>query len=66
MRERKSETYYASLDALTAHVYRYDAPTSRPDNPGWNACSCGWEGYWCEFHPHLASVIEKNMERVSA
>lgn len=53
---------YIILTALRKHQYRYNAKTRRPDDPGWNACDCGWEGYWCDFHPHLTEEIVKKLE----
>ena len=48
------EGRWALRDALGAHRYDYRTKGAKPDDPGWHACTCGWEGYWCEFEPHLA------------
>jgi hypothetical protein len=47
---------YQLQDVLRAH--QYSRSSSRPDDPGWLACSCGhWQGYWCDFHPHVADEL---------
>ena len=48
---------YRLQDELQRHSYRYDRP--KPDDPGWNYCTCGWEGYWCEFNPHVADHLRE-------
>ena len=40
------------LDVLDAHRYLYDGVA-----PGWNSCSCGWQGYWSQFNPHVADCV---------
>jgi len=45
------------LDELRRHTYHPTDKGSRPDDPGWHACSCGWEGYWCDWQPHVAGAI---------
>lgn len=48
---------WAVLDTLRAHRYDIADRGSKPDDPGWHVCSCGWEGYWCDFQPHIAERI---------
>ena len=48
---------YALQDVLTAHRYDYKRKGSKPDDPGWHECTCGWEGYWSSFHPHVADHL---------
>lgn len=48
---------YQLQDVLRAHRYDYDRKGSKPDDPGWHACTCGWEGYWSSFHPHVADHL---------
>lgn len=48
---------YQLQDALARHQYEYPSRGSKPGDPGWHACSCGWEGYWSDFHPHLADEL---------
>lgn len=39
-----------------ARCYIYDGhPT--PGKPGWHHCTCGWEGYWSGFHPHVTDHL---------
>lgn len=54
-KQRRDER--AILEALYAHQYDTAKKGSKPDDPGWHACSCGWEGYWCNWQPHLADVL---------
>lgn len=42
---------------LEEHRYDYENKGEKPDDPGWHACTCGWEGYWSGFHPHLADEL---------
>ncbi len=56
LREEVSRRWLV-LDALAAHYYDYRRKGSKPDDPGWHACSCGWQGYWCDWQPHLADVV---------
>lgn len=48
---------YALQDEVRAHRYDYSTKGSKPDDPGWHACRCGWEGYWCDFEPHVADQL---------
>ena len=50
---------YKIQDILTKHRYVIEDRGSKPDDPGWHACTCGWEGYWSDFHPHLADLIRE-------
>lgn len=54
---RRSRTAWAVLDALRAHHYDYRDKGEKPTDPGWHRCSCGWEGYWCDYQPHVAEQI---------
>lgn len=56
-----TDEYWAVMDVLGAHRYDYNIPTSKTDSPGWNACTCGWEGYWSEFHPHVTEQMLKSL-----
>lgn len=74
----RAATEWVVLDAIRAHHYHYSNKGSKPDDPGWHVCSCGWEGYWCDWQPHVAERItealasadmprlERVMERVHA
>lgn len=49
---------YALQDVLQGHRYEIRKKGSKPDDPGWHECSCGaWEGYWSDFHPHVADHL---------
>ena len=49
---------YAVLTVLRHHIYRTDRQgNERPDDPGWHPCTCGWEGYWSDYQPHVASHV---------
>lgn len=53
----RSKTEWAVLDELRRHDYDYRNKGEKPDDPGWHACRCGWEGYWCDYQPHVAERI---------
>lgn len=55
--ERRSVTEWTVLTGLRNHRYDIGAKGSKPDDPGWHVCSCGWEGYWCDWQPHVAEQI---------
>lgn len=39
-------------------VHRFHAEWRlRDDDPGWHGCSCGWEGYWIDWQPHVAERV---------
>lgn len=48
---------YSLQDVLGAHHYDLFNKGSRPEDPGWHTCRCGWEGYWVDFHPHVADHL---------
>lgn len=48
---------YALQDVLNTHRYVYERKGSKPDDPGWHECTCGWEGYWSGFHNHVANHL---------
>lgn len=48
---------YEFQDVLNAHRYGYERTATKPDDPGWHACTCGWEGYWSAFHNHVANHL---------
>jgi hypothetical protein len=52
-----SGAYRAVLVELRGHRYDTSDRASKPHDPGWHACSCGWEGYWCDWQPHVAEQI---------
>ena len=54
---KRSPTEWAILDELRKHYYDIRLKGSKPDDPGWHECSCGWEGYWCSWQPHVAERI---------
>lgn len=56
---RRSATEWMVLDMLRRHHYDTRDRGGKPDDPGWHVCSCGWGGYWSDFHPHLAERIVK-------
>lgn len=46
---------YQLQDVLRAHRFEVMQPGS---DIGRHACSCGsWEGYWTDFHPHVADHL---------
>ena len=55
----RSKTEWAVLDELRRHLYDTRDRGSKPTDPGWHVCSCGWEGYWCDWQPHVAEKITK-------
>lgn len=56
-RKVRSKTEWAVLDELRKHYYDTRTRGSKPDDPGWHPCTCGWEGYWCDWQPHVAEKI---------
>src|SRR5690554_2077631 len=50
---------YVIQDQLRRHDYLIGRKGEKPDDPGWNECRCGWEGYWSGFHPHVADHIRE-------
>lgn len=58
--------YGMALGVLTLHRYLYTHDTRRPDDPGWNKCICGWEGYWCEYDPHVSEQIVNALDTLEA
>ena len=48
---------YELQDVLRHHRYDYNRKGAKPDDPGWHACTCGWEGYWSGFEPHVADHL---------
>ena len=61
-RETREPGWYLDLgylfqDILNSHRYDYRRKGSKPDSPGWHECSCGWEGYWTSFNPHVANHL---------
>lgn len=50
---------YALGDVLDRHRYDTRSRASKPDDPGWHPCSCGWEGYWSAFHDHVADHLRQ-------
>lgn len=47
---------YVLERVLSSHTYLDHKPPVA-GRPGWNACTCGWEGYWPGFHPHVADHL---------
>lgn len=45
------------LDEVRQHYYDVFAKGTKPDDPGWHSCRCGWQGYWCDYEPHVAERI---------
>lgn len=62
----RSRTEWVVLDELRSHLYDTRTRGSKPEDPGWHACSCGWEGYWVEWQPHVAHEITRALEALSA
>lgn len=62
-REDRSKYYFQDIGYLLQHVvrsHRYESRnrgTQRLNDPGWHPCSCGWEGYWHGFEPHVADEL---------
>lgn len=50
---------FALQDVLNQHQYLYERKGTQPDDPGWHECSCGWEGYWHGFNPHVADRLRE-------
>lgn len=49
---------YLAQNELDRHSYLLSDKGTKPDDPGWHTCRCGgWEGYWTQFHPHVADHI---------
>lgn len=48
---------YALQDVIRGHRYRYDRKGSKPLDPGWHECDCGWAGYWSSYEPHVADEL---------
>ena len=48
---------YALQHVVRTHRYYEGRKGSKPNDPGWNECECGWAGYWCEFEPHVADEL---------
>lgn len=49
---------YALQRVLNQHIYNsHLIGAERPDDPGWHPCRCGWEGYYSDFHPHVADYL---------
>ena len=63
-----SDIGYALQDVLRDHTYLVHTPSTKAGDPGWHPCSCGWEGYWSEFHPHVAdhlrAVVEDRLHQI--
>lgn len=46
------------LDVIRAHRFEtHRRGNDRPEDPGWHPCRCGWEGYWSDFEPHVATHV---------
>jgi len=59
-----TELEWLLLDELRQHIYRTDRPgVGRAGDPGWHPCTCGWEGYWVDWHPHVATLLAAVIER---
>lgn len=51
---------YRLQETLGRHsTTNYANRGSKPNDPGWHSCTCGWEGYWTDFHPHLADELRE-------
>lgn len=48
---------YSIQSELRSHIYDYTNRGDRLDDPGWHVCACGWQGYWVDFHPHVADRL---------
>lgn len=49
---------YVLQNILQSHHYLTGVPgLKRPNDPGWNPCTCGWEGYWSDYEPHVADLL---------
>lgn len=59
--QRRSERAYKILDVLDAHMLDDGSVYATVDRPGWRTCSCGWSGYWCDWHPHVAETIDATL-----
>lgn len=54
-------TEWAVLTVLREHRYDYRDKGAKPDDPGWHRCSCGWEGYWSGWQPHVAENVTQTV-----
>lgn len=48
---------YKIQDALRKHLYQDWIRIE--GKVGWHACKCGWEGYWCDFEPHVVDYLRE-------
>ncbi|MCT7373219.1 hypothetical protein A7R75_29955 [Mycolicibacterium llatzerense] len=63
-RELRNDGWYNDIgyqmqDEIRRHTYLTTGPRTKLDDPGWNRCTCGWQGYWCEFHPHVTDQLRE-------
>lgn len=61
-RENRGPLWYTDIgyvlqDILRDHRYQAHIPSMKHGDPGWHACTCGWEGYWSEFDGHVANYL---------
>jgi hypothetical protein len=66
-RENRGPGWYEDIgyqlqDVIRGHRYEYGRKGSKPADPGWHECSCGWEGYWSAFEPHVADHLRAALE----
>lgn len=52
---------YGLQKVLGEHRYLDVQRGSKQDDPGWHPCTCGWEGYWSAFHPHVADHLRMSV-----
>lgn len=57
-----SSLEWVLLTVMRQHYYKVQERTAtKPDDPGWHACTCGWEGYWSDYQPHVAAEQIKHV-----
>jgi hypothetical protein len=53
------EPTWLILTELRRHRYDYGGKGTKPADPGWHVCACeAWEGYWCDYQPHVAEQVD--------
>lgn len=50
---------YLLQDVVRSHRYELWENGTEKSGTGWHPCSCGWEGYWSSFEPHVADELRK-------
>jgi hypothetical protein len=61
-RENRERGWYRDIgyriqSEMGRHYYDTRSKGAKPDDPGWHACRCGWEGYWSGYDSHVADHL---------